>query len=56
MDICGKGRCVNLEGSFTCECNGGYRLDTNNLVCQGLYGYIGFVASSVLDNISAESL
>ena len=27
------GLCVNLEGGYTCGCEGGYRLDTTNTTC-----------------------
>lgn len=32
--VCGRGRCVNTEGSYRCNCFQGYKLSANN-VCQG---------------------
>ena len=29
--------CTNTDGSFTCECNDGYLLDTDVTSCNGMY-------------------
>ena len=29
--------CTNTEGNFTCGCNDGYRLDSNERSCNGMY-------------------
>lgn len=32
-DICQHGRCVNLVGSFRCECHPGFRYDEGSHQC-----------------------
>ena len=34
QSMCGNGRCVNMEGSYRCNCFHGYKLSVQNL-CQG---------------------
>lgn len=35
QSVCGRGRCVNTEGSYRCNCFQGYKLSPDN-VCQGI--------------------
>ena len=34
IDGCGQ-RCSNTVGSYTCNCNSGYRLDSDRHTCNG---------------------
>ena len=36
--LCNNGRCVNLDGSYTCVCNAGFTLVNANS-CNGMYKY-----------------
>ena len=29
--------CINTIGSFTCDCDDGYELDTDDVTCNGMY-------------------
>ena len=33
--VCTYGVCVNLEGSYRCDCNEGYEFDEENKLCVG---------------------
>ena len=33
--ICMHGRCINEVGSFSCECQDGYQLNEDLLLCEG---------------------
>lgn len=35
--MCPNGRCVNVDGSYKCVCNRGYRQSPNQQVCLGMY-------------------
>ena len=37
IERCQQHTCVNTEGSFYCECNEGYVLDSNGTHCNGRY-------------------
>ena len=32
--------CINSEGSYTCDCNTGYNLLSDNSTCEGIYRYL----------------
>ena len=31
--------CENNPGSYTCSCHSGYQISSNEVNCQGMYGY-----------------
>ena len=33
--ICGEGLCINMDGTFRCECHAGFILDQEQNVCVG---------------------
>lgn len=35
-DVCENGDCINTDGSFRCECQPGYVLDSSGKVCIGM--------------------
>ena len=35
--ICGEGQCINMDGSYRCECHDGFLLDLEGMVCIGEY-------------------
>ena len=35
--MCHHGRCVNMDGTYRCVCNTGYRLSADNRACIGQY-------------------
>lgn len=35
--VCANGRCMNLDGSFSCICNEGYRPSPNREFCTGTH-------------------
>jgi len=37
-DLCQNGRCINTDGSFRCECNAGYAIDSTGRQCVGKSG------------------
>ena len=36
-EICQNGACENLDGSYRCICNPGYRADQSGKRCLGIY-------------------
>ena len=44
-DICEQ-NCIELEGGFSCGCNNGYRLKSDNVSCEGIE-YAVFIIISV---------
>lgn len=39
-NMCPNGRCVNVDGSYKCVCNRGYRQSPNQQVCLGRYAEV----------------
>ena len=35
--------CTNTDGSFTCSCNSGYTLDSNERTCNGLLAKLLYI-------------
>ena len=33
--ICQNGKCVNTDGSYRCDCNPGYKIDSTGTICEG---------------------
>ena len=38
--MCPNGKCVNMDGSYKCICNSGFRQSPNQQICYGLYKYL----------------
>ena len=40
--------CYNTEGSYTCSCNDGYILGTDNRMCEGKMWYVNIFSTQYL--------
>ena len=50
--MCPNGRCVNMAGSYKCECNPGFRPSSNLQVCYGKV--LAFVSAQVLKSVNVS--
>ena len=49
--VCLNGRCENLDGSFRCVCNPGYRLSSDGAFCRGKCLACGTLRNHAYSNI-----
>lgn len=53
LDSCANGRCVNLEGSYRCECERGFKLSLDGKQCLGKGQFVEFI--TILSMPKAEN-
>ena len=41
-------QCVNIHGSFHCECNPGFQLTVDGVSCEGMFNFVSRMSESVI--------
>ena len=47
---------MNYDGSFTCECNTGYELDSDGYICSGKFFYLNILFSQKDQGIFQQNI